>query len=136
MANTQAEGKIVQCIGAVVDVEFPRNAMPKVYDALKLDGSALTAPAIIDMREAGFSIYGDGNVTTIAFGVTIEAAFGGSGADDITGNDVANLIDANGGNDTLAGGDGNDFMIGDDGEDIGAGGDADDVLFGGYGCFE
>jgi F-type H+-transporting ATPase subunit beta len=32
--------KIVQCIGAVVDVEFPRDAMPKVYDALKLEGSA------------------------------------------------------------------------------------------------
>jgi F-type H+-transporting ATPase subunit beta len=30
-----ANGKIVQCIGAVVDVEFPRDAMPKVYDALK-----------------------------------------------------------------------------------------------------
>ena len=30
-----ADGKIVQCIGAVVDVEFPRNAMPKVFDALK-----------------------------------------------------------------------------------------------------
>jgi F-type H+/Na+-transporting ATPase subunit beta len=28
-----ADGKIVQCIGAVVDVEFPRNAMPKIYDA-------------------------------------------------------------------------------------------------------
>ena len=25
-----ADGKIVQCIGAVVDVEFPRNAMPKI----------------------------------------------------------------------------------------------------------
>ena len=31
---TAAKGKIVQCIGAVVDVEFPRDAMPKVYDAL------------------------------------------------------------------------------------------------------
>ena len=29
-----ANGKIVQCIGAVVDVEFPRDAIPKVYDAL------------------------------------------------------------------------------------------------------
>ena len=38
----QAQGKIVQCIGAVVDVEFPRDQMPKVYDALKLEGSALT----------------------------------------------------------------------------------------------
>ena len=32
----QVQGKIVQCIGAVVDVEFPRDRMPKVYDALKL----------------------------------------------------------------------------------------------------
>ena len=37
-----ADGKIVQCIGAVVDVEFPRNAMPKVFDALKMAGSDLT----------------------------------------------------------------------------------------------
>ncbi|MBY0235589.1 MAG: F0F1 ATP synthase subunit beta, partial [Burkholderiaceae bacterium] len=42
MANTQQVGKIVQCIGAVVDVEFPRNQMPKVYDALKMQGSSLT----------------------------------------------------------------------------------------------
>jgi F-type H+-transporting ATPase subunit beta len=34
-----AQGKIVQCIGAVVDVEFPRNAMPNIYDALKLEGT-------------------------------------------------------------------------------------------------
>lgn len=30
-------GQIVQVIGAVVDVEFPRDAMPKVYDALILN---------------------------------------------------------------------------------------------------
>jgi F-type H+-transporting ATPase subunit beta len=30
-----AEGKIVQCIGAVVDVEFPRDQMPKIYNVLK-----------------------------------------------------------------------------------------------------
>ena len=30
-----AQGKIVQCIGAVVDVEFPREQMPRIYDALK-----------------------------------------------------------------------------------------------------
>jgi F-type H+-transporting ATPase subunit beta len=30
-------GKVVQCIGAVVDVEFPRDQMPKVYDALIID---------------------------------------------------------------------------------------------------
>ena len=33
----QAQGKIVQCIGAVVDVEFPRDQMPRIYDALKLE---------------------------------------------------------------------------------------------------
>jgi hypothetical protein len=42
MTTTHAQGKIVQCIGAVVDVEFPRNDMPRVYDALKLEGTALT----------------------------------------------------------------------------------------------
>ena len=31
-----SQGKIVQIIGAVVDVEFPRDAIPHVYDALKL----------------------------------------------------------------------------------------------------
>ena len=36
MAQANAtQGKIVQCIGAVVDVEFPRDKMPGVYDALK-----------------------------------------------------------------------------------------------------
>ncbi|MFM1956526.1 MAG: synthase beta subunit, partial [Pseudomonadota bacterium] len=29
-----SQGKVVQCIGAVVDVEFPRDQMPKVYEAL------------------------------------------------------------------------------------------------------
>ena len=35
---SQVQGKIVQCIGAVVDVEFPRDQMPRVYDALKVQG--------------------------------------------------------------------------------------------------
>ena len=35
-------GTIVQVIGAVVDVEFPRDAIPKVYDALKLQDRELT----------------------------------------------------------------------------------------------
>jgi len=55
-----AEGKIVQCIGAVVDVEFPRNAMPKVYDALKMEGSELT----LEVQQQ----LGDGVVRTIALG--------------------------------------------------------------------
>ena len=60
MSNTQAQGKIVQCIGAVVDVEFPRDSMPRVYDALKLDGTALT----LEVQQQ----LGDGVVRTIALG--------------------------------------------------------------------
>ena len=56
----QVQGKIVQCIGAVVDVEFPRTHMPKVYDALKMEGSALT----LEVQQQ----LGDGIVRTIALG--------------------------------------------------------------------
>ncbi len=37
-----SSGKIVQIIGAVVDAEFPHDAMPKVYDALKVGGTDIT----------------------------------------------------------------------------------------------
>ena len=60
MAQAIAEGKIVQCIGAVVDVEFPRDQMPKIYDALKFAGSALT----LEVQQQ----LGDGIVRTIALG--------------------------------------------------------------------
>ena len=40
-----SQGKVVQCIGAVVDVEFPRDQMPKVYEALVLDEAGSTAEA-------------------------------------------------------------------------------------------
>jgi F-type H+/Na+-transporting ATPase subunit beta len=59
-ANSGIQGKIVQCIGAVVDVEFPRDHMPKVYDALKMDGTALT----LEVQQQ----LGDGIVRTIALG--------------------------------------------------------------------
>ncbi len=59
-ATSGIQGKIVQCIGAVVDVEFPRDKMPKVYDALKMDGTALT----LEVQQQ----LGDGIVRTIALG--------------------------------------------------------------------
>ena len=37
-------GQIVQVIGAVVDIEFPRDAMPKVYDALVLEQDENNTP--------------------------------------------------------------------------------------------
>ena len=56
------EGKIVQIIGAVVDVQFPRQGMPKVYDAIKLDDPPLT----FEVQQQ----LGDGVVRTIALGST------------------------------------------------------------------
>ncbi|MDO9144080.1 F0F1 ATP synthase subunit beta [Rhodoferax sp.] len=58
--NAGVQGKIVQCIGAVVDVEFPREHMPRIYDALKLEGSTLT----LEVQQQ----LGDGIVRTIALG--------------------------------------------------------------------
>ena len=62
------QGKIVQCIGAVVDIQFPVDSLPKVYDALRLDASAQH-----DLVEAGLTFevqqqLGDGVVRTIAMG--------------------------------------------------------------------
>ena len=54
------EGTIVQCIGAVVDVEFPRDQIPEIYDALKLDEIGLT----LEVQQQ----LGDGVVRTIALG--------------------------------------------------------------------
>jgi len=62
-----SNGTIVQCIGAVVDIQFPRDSIPNIYDALKLqdDSSAFA--------EAGLTFevqqqLGDGVVRTIAMG--------------------------------------------------------------------
>ena len=53
-------GKIVQIIGAVVDVEFPRDSIPKIYDALKVEETGLTLEVQQQM--------GDGVVRAIAMG--------------------------------------------------------------------
>ncbi len=56
------QGKIVQIIGAVVDVEFPRESVPKVYDALKVQNTEIT----LEVQQQ----LGDGVVRTIALGTT------------------------------------------------------------------
>jgi F-type H+-transporting ATPase subunit beta len=55
-------GNIVEIIGAVVDVEFPRDSVPKIYDALKVDAVDLT----LEVQQQ----LGDGVVRTIAMGST------------------------------------------------------------------
>ena len=57
---TVAEGRITQIIGAVIDVEFPRESIPRIYDALKLKEGNLT----LEVQQQ----LGDGVVRTIAMG--------------------------------------------------------------------
>ncbi len=63
-----SQGTIVQCIGAVVDVQFPRDSMPKVFEALQLDAAEDNG-----LVESGLTLevqqqLGDGVVRTIALG--------------------------------------------------------------------
>ncbi|HIF75169.1 MAG TPA: F0F1 ATP synthase subunit beta [Porticoccaceae bacterium] len=57
-----SSGRIVQIIGAVIDVEFSRESVPKVYDALTVDGTEVT----LEVQQQ----LGDGVVRTIALGST------------------------------------------------------------------
>ena len=60
--KTMSTGKIVQIIGAVIDVEFPRDSIPMVYEALKLVDGGLT----LEVQQQ----LGDGVVRCIAMGVS------------------------------------------------------------------
>ena len=57
-----ATGKITQIIGAVIDVEFPRDSIPNIYEALKLQDAGLT----LEVQQQ----LGDGVVRTIAMGAS------------------------------------------------------------------
>ncbi len=64
----QAQGTIVQCVGAVTDIEFTREAMPKIYDALQLvdnaEGGLAEKGLIFEVEQQ----LGDGVVRGIALG--------------------------------------------------------------------
>jgi F-type H+-transporting ATPase subunit beta len=55
-----SSGRVVQIIGAVIDVEFPRDAVPQVYDALRITEKEIT----LEVQQQ----LGDGVVRTIAMG--------------------------------------------------------------------
>ena len=57
-----SSGEVVQVIGAVVDVKFPNDAVPKIYDALKIDDSNVT----LEVQQQ----LGDSVVRTIALGTS------------------------------------------------------------------
>ena len=114
-------------------------------DEIQYDGGR---DAVIDLRPAtllyepgggGWVSSADGIAGgyTIANGVTVEAATGGSGDDVLTGNDAGNLLSGragadwirgNGGDDTVLGGAGNDTLFGGAGADEISGGSGDDLF--------
>jgi len=57
-----SSGRIVQIIGAVIDVEFARDSVPSVFDALTVDDTEIT----LEVQQQ----LGDGIVRTIALGST------------------------------------------------------------------
>lgn len=57
-----SDGIVVQVIGAVIDVEFSRESLPKIYDALQVEGEGL----VLEVQQQ----LGDGIVRTIAMGQT------------------------------------------------------------------
>lgn len=63
-----SQGNIVQCIGAVVDIQFPRDAIPRVYDALLLDKAEEHGGCESDLTFEVQQQLGDGVVRTIAMG--------------------------------------------------------------------
>ena len=116
--------------GSVYD--FSLNAAPIlcIYDAGgndTLDLSGYTTGSRISLVAGSFSDAAGmtGNIS-IARGVTIENATGGSGNDSLTGNAAANILVGGNGSDTLMGGDGNDILDGGAGVDALSGGQGDD----------
>src|SRR6267142_1955209 len=63
-----SQGTIVQCIGAVTDIQFPREAMPKIYDALALEESNDASFAEKGLTFEVEQQLGDGIVRCIAMG--------------------------------------------------------------------
>ena len=67
-AASQAQGTIVQCIGAVTDIEFPREQMPRIYDALVLESTGDGGLAEKGLTFEVEQQLGDGVVRCIALG--------------------------------------------------------------------
>lgn len=97
-----------------------------------LSATAYAGTQTLDLRALEFSsTSGSTHNVSIAKGVVIENASGGSGADTIIGNTSANILTGNGGNDVLQGGAGNDQLYGNAGADTLLGEQGTDYLFGG-----
>jgi len=113
------------------DVNAPGTFYSCIWDADGTDSIVYSGArnANIDLRAASllYEFGGGGWISyafgihggfTIANGVTIENAYGGSANDTLTGNDAANLLDGGGGADIMAGGKGNDVYRVDNALDV------------------
>ena len=121
-ANTA--GAYWSCIWDTGGTDTVSNAGGTLACTIDLRAAPLTGP-----NAGGWVSWNAGIVGgfTIANGVKIENALGGSGADRITGNIYANRLDGAAGNDTIWGGGGNDTIVGGTGADTMLGGAGNDV---------
>ena len=102
------------------------------------DFSGFSVAQRIDLRQGAFSdVNGYTGNVAVAYGVVIENAIGGSGADTIVGNEAANVLTGGtgadrlygeAGSDTLYGGEGNDTLDGGSGTNLLDGGDGQDTV--------
>ena len=96
-----------------------------------LDFSGFNMAQRIDLHEAAFSDVGGMTLNvSIAYGVAIESAIGGGGADLLTGNNLDNRLIGGAGDDVLYGENGADVLFGEAGADRLVGGFGDDSLLG------
>ncbi|MFV0474110.1 MAG: M10 family metallopeptidase C-terminal domain-containing protein [Pikeienuella sp.] len=100
------------------------------YDSIQWSGDA---GAVIDTRAGSFSDLGARNNFAIAYGVQIEAARGGSGADRLIGGEGSQRLAGAGGDDRVFAGAGADRLLGGQGADLLNGGSGADVISAGLG---
>ena len=125
---------ITDRMASIYDFSQNLNPILCIYDSNGIDTlnvSGWSAPSIVDLM-AGPDHFSSGNGMThniqIARGVLIENAVTGAGNDQITGNEVANTLRGQAGNDTINGGAGNDTINGGAGNDTINGGEGSDTL--------
>ena len=98
----------------------------------RIDTVTLTSPVSLDLNQGVFSTAGDARIA-IAYGVVIENASTGAGNDNVVGNDAANTLYLNGGNDRAWGGAGDDVIGGSTGNDLLSGEAGNDRVIGAVG---
>lgn len=119
LPDANKAGTAWMCIWDTAGVDTMR------YNGAKSSIIDLTAATLdYSSKAGGVPSYANGiyGGFTIANGVVIENATGGSGADKITGNNAANVLTGNGGNDSISGGAGIDYLDGGLGNDMLVGG--------------